>query len=158
MEYPRLAFPVYNFKVESATLSRQSSKIFDIVRKKYVVLTPEEWVRQHLLHFLVYEKQYPLSLLSVEKKLVVNRMEKRADLVVYSSELKPLLIAECKAPSVKLNQQTVDQAARYNWSLNVDYLLITNGLTTWVCKIDRGGQSYLYLNEIPSYPALKNDF
>src|SRR6185436_19896122 len=127
------------------------------VRKRFVALTPEEWVRQHLLHFLMNERKYPQSLISVEKKLLVNKLEKRTDVVLYSNSLKPLLIAECKAPSVKLNQLTFDQAARYNMTLGVSFLLITNGLETFVCRIDHSNKSYLFLNEIPHYDELKND-
>jgi len=119
VELPKLTFPGYNFKIESAPLSAQSPKIFDIVRKRFVALTPEEWVRQHLLHFLMNERKYPQSLISVEKKLLVNNLKKRTDVVLYSSSLKPLLIAECKAPSIKLNQLTFDQAARYDENARV---------------------------------------
>ena len=158
MDFPKLSFPGYNFKIESATLSRQSSKIFDIVRKKYVLLTPEEWVRQHLLHFLVNERKFPQSLIGVEKKLIVNKLTKRTDVVLYSSSLKPLLIAECKAPGVNISQKAFDQAARYNMTLGVLYLLITNGLKTFVCRIDHSSHSYLFLKEIPHFDELKNDF
>ena len=155
MQLPRLNFPDYSFKLQRSTDERQSSKIFDIIRKKYVSLTPEEWVRQHLLHFLVNERKFPQSLVSVEKKLLINSLEKRTDVVIYSSSLKPILLAECKAPKIALTQAVFDQAARYNMTLNVAYFLITNGLESFICKIDHSTQSYAFLKDIPSYEELK---
>jgi hypothetical protein len=154
VELPRLAFPEYNFKIESPSLSPQSAKIFDIVRKKYVALTPEEWVRQHLLHFLVMERNFRASLLSVEKKLLVDKMEKRTDVVAYSKSLKPLMIAECKAPAVKLTQDVFDQAARYNRTFGVSFLLITNGHESFFCQVDNAKGTYLFREEIPRYEDL----
>lgn len=151
MKFPKLYFPEYDFKIQSAVSPEQSLKIFDIIRKKYVSLSPEEWVRQHLLHFMVKERKFPQSLLSVEKKVLVNRLLRRTDVVVYSPELKPLLIAECKAPGVVLTQTAFDQAARYNMTLGVIYFLITNGLETICCTIDHENQSYIFLKEIPFY-------
>ena len=97
MQLPRLHFPEYSFKFRRSSDDAQSLQIFDIIRKKYVRLTPEEWVRQHLLHFLVKERKFPETLLSVEKKLLINQLEKRTDVVMYSNSLQPLLLAECKA-------------------------------------------------------------
>ena len=155
MQLPRLNFPEYNFKLQRSSDERQSLKIFDIIRKKYVSLTPEEWVRQHLLHFLVNERKFPQSLVSVEKKLLINNLEKRTDVVIYSSSLQPVLLAECKAPKVPLTQSVFDQAARYNMTLNVAYFLITNGIESFICRIDHERQSYSFLNEIPTYQELK---
>ena len=155
MQLPRLIFPDYSFKLQRSSDERQSLKIFDIIRKKYVSLTPEEWVRQHLLHFLVNERKFPQSLVSVEKKLLINSLEKRTDVVIYSSSLKPILLAECKAPKIALTQAVFDQAARYNMTLNVAYFLITNGLESFICKIDHSTQSYAFLKDIPSYEELK---
>lgn len=125
-----------------------------MIRKKYVVLTPEEWVRQHLLQFLVNERKFPQSLLSVEKKVVVNKMVRRADIVVYSNELQPVLIAECKAPSVKISQAAFNQAARYNMTLGVIYFLLSNGLETFCCRVDHKNHSYVFLDDIPSYSEM----
>ena len=152
--FPKLSFPDYNFKVQNGSLPKQTSKIFDIVRKKYVILTPEEWVRQHLLHFLVNEKKFPASLLSVEKKLLVNNLKKRTDVVAYSSGLKPLMIAECKAPAIKISQHTFDQAARYNLTIGASYFLITNGLEIIFCRIDHKNNSYKFFPEVPHYKSL----
>ncbi len=125
-----------------------------MIRRKYVVLTPEEWVRQHLLQFLVNERKFPQSLLSVEKKVVVNRLYRRTDIVVYSNELQPVLIAECKAPSVKITQSVFDQAARYNMTLGVSYFLLSNGMETICCRVDTQNQSYVFLEQIPMFSDL----
>ncbi|HLG34326.1 MAG TPA: type I restriction enzyme HsdR N-terminal domain-containing protein [Bacteroidia bacterium] len=148
-----LNFPDYNFRVRQ-NASGQSSEIFDIVRKKFVALTPEEWVRQHLLHFLITLKKYPASLLSVEKELSVAGIKKRTDVVVYSRNAEPLLIAECKSPDVPLNQNVFDQAARYNLPLNVSWLLLTNGLVHYCCRINSGEKKYELVGEIPEYEKL----
>ncbi len=155
MHLPQLNFPGFDFKVQRSSDERQSLKIFDIIRKKYVSLTPEEWVRQHLLHFLVNERKFPQSLVSVEKKLLINSLEKRTDVVIYSSSLKPILLAECKSPKVVLTQAVFDQAARYNMTLNVAFFLVTNGLESFICKIDHSTQSYVFLKDIPSYSELR---
>lgn len=155
MQLPRLNFPDYEFKLQRSSDERQSLKIFDIIRKKFVSLTPEEWVRQHLLHFLVNERKFPQSLVSVEKKLLINNLEKRTDVVIYSSSLKPILLAECKSPKIPLTQAVFDQAARYNMTLNVGYFLITNGLESFICRIDHANQGYSFLNEIPTYEEMK---
>ena len=154
MQLPRLNFPSYEFKLQRSSDERQSLKIFDIIRKKYVSLTPEEWVRQHLLHFLVNERKFPQSLVSVEKKLLINQLEKRTDVVIYSSSLSPILLAECKAPKVQITQDVFDQAARYNMALKVDYFIITNGLESFICRIDHAKQSYVFLEQIPDYSEL----
>ncbi len=154
MQLPRLNFPDYEFKLQRSSDERQSLKIFDIIRKKYVSLTPEEWVRQHLLHFLVNERKFPQSLVSVEKKLLINNLEKRTDVVIYSSSLQPILLAECKSPKVPLTQAVFDQAARYNMTLKVSYFLITNGIESFICRIDHDSQSYTFLKEIPSFEEI----
>src|SRR5437667_12420874 len=113
--FPQLNFPSYPLKIVST--DGQSSKIFDIIRRKYVPLTPEEWVRQHVIHYLVNEKKVPKSLFSIEKILKVNRLVRRTDVLIYK-DVKPMLLAECKSPSVKITQPVFDQAARYNLSLD----------------------------------------
>ena len=148
-----LNFPEYNFRIRRNE-SGQSSEIFDIVRKKFVALSPEEWVRQHLLHFLITKKKYPASLLAVEKELSVAGIKKRTDVVVYSRNALPLLIAECKSPDIALNQNVFDQAARYNLPLNVGWLLLTNGLVHYCCKINSSEKKYELVGEIPEYDNL----
>ena len=154
MQLPHLNFPEYDFKLQRSDNERQSLKIFDIIRKKYVVLTPEEWVRQHLLHFLVNERKFPQSLISVEKKLLINNLEKRTDVVIYSTSLKPILLAECKAPKVVLSQAAFDQAARYNMTLGVLFFVVTNGFDTYACRIDHESRSYAFTEQIPTYEEL----
>lgn len=106
--------------------------IFDTIRKKWLVLTPEEWVRQHVLNYLVSEKKFAASSISIEKELTLNAIKKRYDVVVYNKELKPYLIIECKAPYISLNEQVVEQALRYNLSVKADLLMITNGISDLV--------------------------
>ena len=155
VDLQKLSFPDYEFKIQQQGAG-QSLVIFDIIRKKYVALTPEEWVRQHLLHFLVKERKFPQSLLSVEKKVLVNRLFRRTDIVVYSTGLKPLLVAECKAPSVAVTQAAFDQAARYNLTLGAAYFLLTNGLVTHCCTMDHHSRSYVFLEEIPFFADIKS--
>lgn len=145
-----------NFPEIEARFSKNEKgymQIFDIVRKKNVDLTPEEWVRQHVIHFLIHHKHYPLSLIGVEKQLKLNNTIKRTDVVVYDSQLKPLLLIECKADSVSLNQSVVDQALRYNLELKVPFLLLTNGLQHVCLKLSDQGQAN-YLKDIPAYQEL----
>ena len=144
----QLNFPSYPLQLKT---SENKTLIFDIIRKKNIVLTPEEWVRQHCLWFLIEEKKYPKSLLNVEKQLLLNNQKKRTDIVAYSSNGNPLLIVECKAPSVKITQDTFDQIARYNMQLNSQYLLLTNGLEHYSCVIDHKNKQYQFLPEIPAF-------
>ncbi|MFY0631348.1 MAG: type I restriction enzyme HsdR N-terminal domain-containing protein [Flavobacteriaceae bacterium] len=143
-----LNLPSYQFRLKS---SENKTLIFDIVRKKYVVLTPEEWVRQHILHYLIEEKKYPLSLIAVEKQLKINSLVKRTDIVVFNRNGEPEIIVECKAPNVPISQNTFDQIARYNLSLQANYLMVTNGLAHYYCQIDLTNETYLFLQELPNY-------
>lgn len=148
----KLNFPDYQFRLSTKD---DKSMIFDGVRKKFVRLTDEEWVRQHCISYLINEKKCPASLLAIEKELSVNTMRKRTDIVVYYKEGKPLLIVECKAPSVKISEEVFEQAARYNLTLKVNYLMVTNGLQHYCCSIDHQQQSFTFLKEIPSYDVMK---
>lgn|SRR5690554_4657095 len=125
--------------------------IFDTIRKRYIVLTPEEWVRQNFIQYLNKEKKYPAALMAVEKQLVVNTNLFRFDLVVYRRNGIPLLIAEFKAPGVKISQAAFDQAVRYNMALKVEHVVISNGLQHFSCEINYIENSYKYLKEIPEY-------
>ena len=154
MLLPVLNFPSYKIKTLSAPDEGQSAKVFDVIRKKYVALIPEEWVRQHIIHYLVDAKKVPKSLISVEKKLKVNELVRRTDVVIYNKSLKPVLLAECKAPQIEINQKVFDQAARYNLSLNVHYFVLTNGLQTICCTMDHEKQQYDFLEEIPEYDLM----
>ncbi len=141
-----LAIGEYDFKYKDAGGQRQ---VFDIVRKKYVQFGPEEMVRQHLIHFLVEDKGISPSLISVEKELKVNELSKRTDIVLYDNEGKPYMIIECKAHNVKLDQTAFEQAARYNLSLKVPYLLISNGWEHYACSIDHETGSWKALETLP---------
>jgi type I site-specific restriction endonuclease len=120
-----LNFPKFDFRVRKK--GKDNWEIFDVIRKKFVILTPEEWVRQHTIHFLVVFKKIPASFIGIEKHLILNNTKRRTDIVVYDSNLRPLLIVECKAPEIEITQSVVDQIQRYNLSLNVPALFITNG-------------------------------
>ena len=152
VQLPVLKLPAPVFRIIPG--SGQSSKIFDTIRRKYVLLTPEEWVRQHLLHYLTEEKKFPHSLIAVEKRVKVNSLTRRTDVLVYNSKLQKLLLVECKAPSVKITQAVFDQAARYNMTLNVKYFVLTNGFETYCCTMDHTLKKYLFLKEVPLYPDL----
>ncbi|WP_456460996.1 type I restriction enzyme HsdR N-terminal domain-containing protein [Lutibacter sp.] len=143
-----LNLPTYKFKIKN---TKNKYTIFDIVRKKYVSLTPEEWVRQHLIHYLVEEKKYPVSLIAIEKQLTINNLTKRTDILVFNSEGTPEIIVECKAPSIKITQRTFDQIARYNLKLNANYLIVSNGLKHYYCKMDFLKKEYVFLDTIPNY-------
>ena len=125
--------------------------IFDIIRRQYVALTPEEWVRQHFVHFLIGTKGYPQSLMANEVQLKFNGMSRRCDTVAYDRTLRPRVIVEYKAPTVNITQQVFDQICRYNMVLQVDYLIVSNGLAHYCCKVDNTTHTYTYLRDIPSY-------
>jgi hypothetical protein len=144
----KLNLPQYKFKLKN---NENKTLIFDKVRKKYFVLTPEEWVRQHYISFLIEEKKYPVSLIAIEKQLTINGLKKRSDILIFNTNGKPEIIVECKAPSVKITQETFDQIARYNLKLKANYLVVTNGLQHIFCKIDTETESYIFLPEIPDY-------
>jgi len=144
----QLNLPTYKFKIKS---NENKYAIFDIVRKKYVSLTPEEWVRQHFIHYLIEEKKYPISLIAIEKKITINKLTKRTDILVFNSKGLPHIIVECKAPSINITQNAFDQIARYNLKLNANYLLVTNGLKHYYCKMDFSKEEYVFLDTIPDY-------
>jgi len=126
-------------------------QIFDILRRKYVALTPEEWVRQHFIHYLVEHKNYPSSLLANEVPLQIGEKRMRADSVLYDNQLHPRMIIEYKAPNITLTQKVFDQITIYNLLLHVDYLIVSNGMTTYICKMDYEKQTYKFLEAIPNY-------
>lgn len=148
----KLNFPKYNFRFKN---NENKTLIFDIIRKKFVILTPEEWVRQHTLHFLITEKKYPVSYINVEKQLLLNDSVKRYDIVIFKNDGDVEIIIECKAPSISINQVTFDQIARYNLALNSNLLMVTNGLTHYFCKMDIKNKRYLFLRDLPKYNQLK---
>ncbi|MGB5171516.1 type I restriction enzyme HsdR N-terminal domain-containing protein [Eudoraea sp.] len=143
-----LNFPTYQFRIKN---SENTQQIFDIVRKKFVVLQPEEWVRQHTLQYLVYEKGYPLSLIGVEKMILLNGLKKRADILVYKPNGAIRLLIECKAPQIKITQLAFDQIARYNLKFEADYLMVTNGIEHYYCQMDYEKEKYTFLKQIPDF-------
>ncbi len=145
-----LEFNSYSFRFKS---NENNRLIFDEIRKKFVVLTPEEWVRQHVVQFLLSEKNYPKSHINVEKQLLLNGTKKRYDVVVFNPDGSIHLIVECKAPSVRIGQDTFDQIARYNLVTNATYLMVTNGLTHYFCQMDYQQERYVFLRDIPAYTA-----
>lgn len=144
----KLNFTEYTFRFKS---SENKTLVFDEIRKKFVVLTPEEWVRINTVQFLLKEKNYPKSLINVEKQLKLNNTVKRYDTVVFNTDGSIFLIVECKAPSVAINQLTFDQIARYNLALEAQYLMVTNGLEHFYCQMDFENERYVFLKEIPNY-------
>jgi hypothetical protein len=143
-----LNFPSYTFRVKNR---ENRTLIFDGIRKKFVVLTPEEWVRQHVVQFLNKEKKYPLSYINVEKQIKLNGLIKRYDIVVFSPKGELHLLIECKAPEINISQATFDQIAQYNFNLDAKYLMVTNGLTHFYCKTDLEAEKYQFMKEIPEF-------
>lgn len=143
-----LNFPTYQFRFKN---SENKLKIFDEIRKKFVVFTPEEWVRQHCIQYLIQEKGFPKSLINVEKELLINDLKKRYDIVVFNSNGSIHILIECKAPKININQNTFDQIAQYNVLLKADYLMVTNGLNHCYCVVDFEQEKYQFLKELPNY-------
>lgn len=141
-----LNFPKYDFRFQKY---QNKVRIFSQLRKKFIVLTPEEWVRQNCVMYLMHEKNFSSQLMNEEKKVDVNGMFKRYDIIVYTSTGKIQLIVECKSPDVNLTQDTFDQIARYNLSLEAEYLMVTNGLNHYFCQLDYEKQKYIFLPELP---------
>jgi hypothetical protein len=144
----QLNFPHFEFKLRDVN-NRQ--EIFDPIRRKFVMLTPEEWVRQNLIAYLTQVKGYPVSMIGVEKQLLLNKLPKRFDLVVFGRNASPFLLAECKAPGIEITEKTFDQAARYNMLLQAEYFLITNGLEHYTCRIDYERKQYIFIEDIPDF-------
>jgi hypothetical protein len=144
----KLNFPTYKFRFKN---SENKVHVFDDIRKKFVVLQPEEWVRQHVLQFLIQDKGYPRSLINIEKELTINSLRKRYDIVIFYPDGNINLIVECKSPNIKISQATFDQIARYNLALKSTLLMVTNGLEHYFCKMDYINGQYVFLEEIPSY-------
>ena len=144
----KLNFPEYSFRFKN---SENKVLIFDEIRKKFVVLTPEEWVRQHVIKFLLQEKKYPKSYINVEKNIKINGLSKRYDVVVFNPDGSIFLLVECKAPEVSITQNVFDQIARYNLKLNAQHLMVTNGLNNYFCLMDFLNEKYIFLKELPNH-------
>ena len=143
-----LNFPKFEYRLKS---KENKVSIFDVIRKKFILLQPEEWVRQHCIHYLIHQKNYPKSLINVEKELIINNLKKRYDIVVFKPNGCIFLIVECKSYSVSINQDTFDQIARYNMTLNAEYLMVTNGIDHYYCQMDTSAKQYVFLKDIPNY-------
>lgn len=141
---------------EQLNINSSTNTIFDLVRKKHLVLTPEEWVRQNFILYLKNDKNFPLGLIGVEQGLTLNGLKRRCDIVGYDNTGKARLIVECKAPKVKITQKTFDQIASYNLKLNVDFLVVTNGLNHFCCLMDYTNNSYQFLEDIPGYEQISS--
>lgn len=148
----RLNLPGFDYKLSG---TKDNPQILDILRRRFVALTPEEWVRQHFVHFLINHKGYPKALMGNEVKIKINGKQLRADSVLYDKELRPRMIIEYKASSIAITQQVFDQIFAYNTQLHVDYLVVSNGLNHYCCKLDYTTNSYTFLKEIPDYGALE---
>ncbi|MCP4976388.1 MAG: type I restriction enzyme HsdR N-terminal domain-containing protein [Maribacter sp.] len=144
----QLNFPAYDFRFKN---SKNKVHIFDTIRKKFVILQPEEWVRQNVVQFLIHEKNYPKSLINVEKQLTVNSMKKRYDIVVFDPYGNITVLVECKSPKITITQQTFDQIASYNMQIKAEFLMVTNGLKHFYCKLDYGKEKYTFLEQIPDF-------
>ncbi|MDA8971835.1 type I restriction enzyme HsdR N-terminal domain-containing protein [Flavobacteriaceae bacterium] len=142
-----------NFKQYSFRFKNRENKplIFDVVRKKFMVLTPEEWVRQNTIQYLVKELNIPLSLINVEKQIKLHGTIKRYDIVTFNPDGSIHLIVECKADSIKISQDTFDQIARYNLVLKSTFLMVTNGMDHYYCKMDLQNKRYSFLETLPEY-------
>jgi predicted type IV restriction endonuclease len=147
----RLNLPTYEIKI-----AQRGNKqlIFDFLRRKYVALTPEEWVRQHFVHYLIEHKGYPAGLIGNEVELNVGEKKLRCDTILYNKVAQPQMIIEYKAPHIKLQQKTFDQISAYNLLLKVDYLIVSNGMQHICCRMDYENQKYCFLEDIPNYQEL----
>ncbi|WP_291529321.1 type I restriction enzyme HsdR N-terminal domain-containing protein [Bacteroides sp. UBA939] len=146
-----LNLPTFDAKV----VSREGKPvIFDVIRRRYVALTPEEWVRQHFVHFLLGHKGYPQALMANEVQVQLNNTQKRCDTVLYRRDLTARMIMEYKAPDVKITQTVFDQITRYNMVLKVDYLIVSNGMQHYCCRMDYKNNRYIFLEDIPAYQEL----
>ena len=146
-----LQLPPYPFKISD---ENGQLILFDIIRKKNIVITPEEWVRQHFVQYLINQKNYPKTLIKLEGGHKLHGMAKRSDIVVYNKAGEKILLVECKAPSVTIDQKTFDQVARYNMVHKVTLLAVSNGLQHYYCNIDFENRNYQFIEELPDYRSL----
>jgi len=148
----KLNLPSFQTKIRNRN---SKAEIFDEFRKKFVSLTPEEWVRQNFAHFMVNQKHYPKGLLAIEYSFKLHARLKRADILAFDTKGKPLLIVECKSIDVSIDQKVFDQIARYNMAFKVKYLVVTNGIDHYACKLDYETMNYQFIQEIPSFESLR---
>lgn len=146
-----LNLPYANTKI---VVRNEKQMVFDFLRKRFVVLTPEEWVRQQFTHFLVEHKGYPAIFIGNEITLSVGRLSRRCDSVVFNKSAEPVMIIEYKAPTVKITQKVFEQICSYNIALHAPYLTVSNGLQSYCCRIDKEANTYEFLKDIPAYGEL----
>ncbi|MEZ4701485.1 MAG: type I restriction enzyme HsdR N-terminal domain-containing protein [Rhodothermales bacterium] len=151
---PPLNLPAYEAVVRETD---GRSTIFDPIRRKHVALTPEEWVRQHFVQFLIRDRGFPAGLLAIEKGFTYQGMPCRADIVAHDRAGAPAMIVECKAPDVAIQQHTFDQIARYNTVLQASHLVVTNGMVHYCCIVDWGRHTYTFIDDVPGFDALGRD-
>jgi len=149
-----LNLPSFDAKIRK---NNDNFEVFDLLRKKYVALTPEEWVRQNFVNYLISEKNYPVSLMVNEANINLNNLNRRCDTVVYNNKLEPNVIIEYKKPDIVITQKVFDQIAKYNLVLKVGYLIVSNGITHYCCKMNYDDMSFKYLSEIPDYATVSSD-
>jgi len=149
----QLNLPEYKFRIKKLD---EKLFIFDSQRKRYVSLTPEEWVRQHFIQFMIEAKGYPAAYLAIEKQLNLNGMKKRCDAILYDNTGQPIMIIEFKAPNVLISQATFDQVAVYNSKLNVDFFMISNGIEHYCCRVNTQTACYEFFPEIPHFSVLQS--
>ena len=143
-----LSFPNYEFRIKN---KHNKKYIFDQIRKKFVLLTSEEWVRQNCIMFLINDQKIPKGLINVEKKIKVNSLTKRYDIIVYKSNGSVFLLVECKSQDNIINQKTFNQIAIYNYEVVSDFLMVTNGIQNYYCSIDYSNQCYKFVKDFPKY-------
>lgn len=146
-----LNLPSFDLKLQG---TREHPRIFDILRRRYIALTPEEWVRQSFIHYLINHLGYPPTLLANEVRLKVGQKQLRADSVLYNQSLQPRMIIEYKAPNIEITQKVFDQISAYNLLLHADYLVVSNGMNHYCCKMDYDGKKYLFIDHIPKYEEI----
>ena len=148
-----LNLPTYSFSVKS---DEDRSYIFDPIRRKYVLLTPEEWVRQHFLQYLIQDKGFPASLVAVEKEFSFNRMKKRTDILAHNRQGEPVLLVECKSPNVPVTREVFNQIGLYNLAYKVPWLVVTNGMKHYCCRFNEGEGKYLFIDHIPEWKVIQS--
>ena len=147
-DFQKLNYDTFSFRLKN---KGETVTIFDEIRKNFFVLTPEEWVRQHTIQYLIQTKSYPKSLINIEKEILINDLKKRYDIIVFKPDNSIFLLVECKAPKISITQHTFDQIARYNLKLKAEYLMVTNGLKHYFCQMDFKKEHYVFLKELPNF-------
>lgn len=142
-------------KTELKVISKDGKQqVFDILRRRFVVLTPEEWVRQQFVHFLIRHKGYPAECIGNEVSITLGATKKRCDTVVYGSHAEPLMVIEYKSPSVEITQKVFEQICRYNIKMRVEWLIVSNGLQHYCTRIDYENGTYQFVEDIPAFPSI----